>query len=319
VLLMHEQISMLVMPVGEYRSLFLLLVVALPFFLINTMSMSVLNGLGHTKTCLFLAAGATLCTLALTFQPKGFHELRGALYAVLLSPIVLSVVSVISLRSKWGLLIESFRRRIDKEVLLNLSRFTLMGLTSLSVAPLVQLAIRTRIAETLGWEAAGYWQSVWRTSEGYLSVITTALSLYYLPKLARVTTTAEFRSELRGYLKLMIPSSIALSAVVFLLRDLILAILFSSDFRPARELFAFQLAGDVLKITTWGFSYRMLAKPMTKLFIASEVVFSAVFYVFTILLIPILGIQAPVAAYFLMYCMYSIFIWIAIGRKIYSS
>jgi len=314
-LLMYERISAWVMPSDEYSSLFLSLAVTLPFIVLNTMSMSVLNGLGRIKTCLSLAAGATLCTLLLTIPLLTLFGLKGALYAILLSPMALSIASVMSLRPSWGLWLASCRQRIDKEALVNVSRFTLMGLTSLCVAPLVQLAIRTKIAGTLGWEAAGYWQGVWRTSETYLSVITTALSLYYLPKLSRIATTAEFRSEVRGYLRLMVPASIALSIAVFLSRDLILAVLFSSEFQPARELFAFQLAGDVLKITTWAFSYRMLAKAMTKLFIGSEIAFSALFYLFTVLLIPVLGIQAPVAAYFLMYCAYSLFIWLAIGRN----
>ena len=61
--------------------------------------------------------------------------------------------------------------------------FAAMGLTSAIAALISQLMIRTSVSSELRGELAGIWQADWKISELYLPLITSTLSLHYLPRL----------------------------------------------------------------------------------------------------------------------------------------
>jgi len=59
-----------------------------------------------------------------------------------------------------------------------------MAISSLLLTPLVQIGIRKHIIETLTIEQAGYWDALSKISNAYFGIITSSLSIYYLPKLS---------------------------------------------------------------------------------------------------------------------------------------
>lgn len=104
------------------------------------------------------------------------------------------------------------------------------------------------------------------------------------------------------------PIVILLATLVYLFRDIIITVLFTDDFRNARNLFLIQLIGDVLKITSWLYAYPMISKGKTKLFIGSEVFFALLFVGLSALLIPIFHTQGANLAYTIMYIFYLVFV-----------
>ncbi|BBI60617.1 hypothetical protein HSBAA_19230 [Vreelandella sulfidaeris] len=112
--------------------------------------------------------------------------------------------------------------------------------------------------------------NMWRLSAAYLMLVTTTLSVYYLPKLSELQKPADIKKEIiQGY-KVILPAA-ALRLGYYLLRDFIISVLFTEDFIPMREL----LPGkwwDTLKIGSWLLAYLMLSKAMMKLFIITEIV-----------------------------------------------
>jgi PST family polysaccharide transporter len=113
-------------------------------------------------------------------------------------------------------------------------------------------------------------------------VVTTTLSIYYLPKLSELTDKAELRKEIwQGY-KIVMPIVIAMSLAIFLLKDFIIWLLFTEEFAPMRELFLWQLVGDVIKLAALLLAYLMHAKAMTKTYISTEIAFSSSFILLSI-------------------------------------
>ena len=98
---------------------------------------------------------------------------------------------------------------------------------------------------------AGQWQAVWKISEVYLSVLTIALSTYYLPKLSSLSGAASILKEINSTALVVIPFAALLALAVYLFRDLAIFILFTDEFKLARDLFLVQLCGDVVKISSW--------------------------------------------------------------------
>ncbi len=63
----------------------------------------------------------------------------------------------------------------------------------------------------------------------------------------------------------------AASFTVWLLRDVAIWLLFSAKFIAMRDLFAWQLVGDVLKVGAYVFGYLVIAKASLRLYILAEI------------------------------------------------
>ena len=132
-------------------------------------------------------------------------------------------------------------------------------------------------------------------------VVTTPLAIYYLPTLSELKPGAALRRELvRGYCVIM-PTVILSSCIIYFSRDFIIEILFSSEFEGIRNLFFWQLVGDVLKIASWLLSYIVLAKAMTKTHICAEIIFGLFFVGLSFYMIDRFGIVGVSYAYIINY------------------
>ena len=110
------------------------------------------------------------------------------------------------------------------------------------------------------------------------------------------------------------PIVIVMSILMFLLKEYIILVAFSDKFMPMMDLFAWQLIGDVIKIAYWLLAYLMLAKAMTKIFIYTEIGFSALFVLLSIYFIDTFGLIGITYAFSLNYFLYLI-VMIFIFRK----
>ncbi len=90
---------------------------------------------------------------------------------------------------------------IEKKTARNLAKYTVMALTSAACVPLSHILIRNHLGETIGWNAAGYWEAMWRLSAAYLMVVTTTLSVYYLPKLSELKDYKDIKRKLYKAIK----------------------------------------------------------------------------------------------------------------------
>ncbi|MGL1213333.1 O-antigen flippase, partial [Vibrio parahaemolyticus] len=90
-------------------------------------------------------------------------------------------------------------------------RYILMALISALVFPLALLIIRNTLIDLEGWNVTGQWQAVWKISDAYLSVMTLALSTYYLPLLSKLDNLHDLRREIKSISKVIIPITILLS------------------------------------------------------------------------------------------------------------
>lgn len=70
-----------------------------------------------------------------------------------------------------------------------------MALTSAVTTPVASLLIRNYIGNHISLAAAGYWQAIWYISTMYLMVVTTALGVYYLPKLSEIKNERELKKN----------------------------------------------------------------------------------------------------------------------------
>lgn len=289
-------------------------VVSLPFVALGTLVNSVINGYQQYRRFVILGAISTAFSCMLMIILIVNLGIKGALLAAAIQSGLIGIILVSSVLRQpwvklsywWGKTETSNKKRIGG--------YILMAITTALTAPVALIGIRNILISHVGWEEAGQWQAVWKISEVYLGVITIALSTYYLPKLSTLKGVKSIRSEINQTAKIIIPIATVMALGVYFFRDLTISILFTEEFRSARELFAIQLVGDVIKITSWLYAYPMLSRGATKWFVSTEIVFSVTLVALTYIFVPLYSTQGANISYAVNYTLYLIFTLIFFGR-----
>jgi O-antigen/teichoic acid export membrane protein len=175
-----------------------------------------------------------------------------------------------------------------------------MLLAHSAMAPLTLLLLRDVMSRSLGLEATGHWQAVWRLSEVYLSVITTSMGLYFMPKLGQVIRNpVALRREVLRTFTIVVALTSAIAATIFVCRELIVHWVFAPSFAPMLKLMPFQLLGDVVKTAAWTLGYVLVALVRRRWYVGVEVVSPLLFAGAAALLVPKAGALGVTWAYVL--------------------
>lgn len=312
-----EDISVYLFKTVEYTTIFKVFAISLVFTSLNSTLLSILNGYKKIKVFISIGILNNLIGLAMTYFLAVKYHVLGALFSIVLTQSIVCLTTLLIVKDFEWFDFFFLKAKFDKSILVNLSKYTLMALTSACVVPVSQIMVRNYLTEQLSLDEAGYWQAVWKISEIYLMVITTSLSTYYLPRLSEIKDKYELKKEIfRGY-KTILPITIAMACSIYVMREYIILILFTPKFMSMKELFLFQLIGDVLKITSWLLAFLMLAKTMTRLFIISEVIFGLSFVGFTYFFVNQYGLIGTTYAYALNYLCYLIMVCIVMWKRIF--
>ena len=318
VLLFSKQMALWFLQDESYSAVFVWFSITLVFYIFNTLLLAILNGKKEIYRYIIANIAGSIFSLAVTSVLAIKFGLLGALTALAIHPSFAFVVTLyLCYKADWFKFSYLFGD-LDKKVLLNLSKYTAMALTSVACVPVSHILIRTHLGGTFGLEAAGYWEAMWRLSGAYLMLVTTTVSLYYLPRLSELKELAEIKKEiLQGY-KIILPVAATCGLVIYILRDFIISLLFTQDFAPMRELFAWQMVGDTFKIGSWILAYLMFGKAMMKLFIISEIVFAAGFYGWTYFLTGVYGLEGVAIAHAVNYAIYWVVMGVFIGKAVFK-
>lgn len=297
---------------ARYGTLICVLAVAQLGIALGNYILAVINGFMDVRRLALIQVLGSLLSIAMAAWLSHWLHLYGALLALVMGQVLWLVISLpVWWRSPY------FRRsmlrfRFDREMTLRLAAFSLMTITSAVLAPLVNIAVRDHLASQFGWEQVGYWQAVSKVSDAYLLFITTAINIYYLPKLASTHGRAALVAEMRHAYRYLLPVVMVLAVAVYVMRDWVTRLLFSADFATANALYGPQLLGDVIKIASFVLSYIMLAKAMTRLFVISECVFAATYLLLVYALSSRFGLIGAVYAFPANYLLYLAFnVWVA--------
>jgi PST family polysaccharide transporter len=193
---------------------------------------------------------------------------------------------------------------VDRQHLRGTGAYVAMAVTSALCVPASMVLVRNILVAKVGWTDAGHWQAVYKISEVYLGVITMALSTYYLPRLSSLAGFDSIRQEIWAVTRVVMPVVCVMALGVYLLRDVAISLLFTEQFRAARDLFAVQLVGDVVKILSWLFAFPMLSRGAASWFIGTEILFAATLPAMAWLFVGNYGTQGANLAYLVNYLLY---------------
>lgn len=299
-----KTISSLIFKNDSFYDVILILGFCIFFYSLNSLLISILNGLGKIKAFTIINAIGSIVGLILTILLVYYFQVRGALYALVLAQTVVFFITLIFIIKKRWLNISAFKGNFDKKIYKNLKKFSFMAIVTAVTVPVAQILIRNMITSELTINDAGIWQGMMRISDGYLMLINTALLTYYLPRLSSLSDKMDLRLEIiKGY-KILIPITIILSTIIYLFRHNIVILLYNDSFRHMESLFIWQLIGDFFKIMSYILAYLMLAKAMMKIYIITEIVFSASYVFLSFVFLKTFGLEGSVYSFAMNYFLY---------------
>lgn len=228
----------------------------------------------------------------------------GALLGLALVPALIVIPAAYMLHRRRHFPLSWLKPAWNKPLAVSLSKFTLMALITSVTLPLAYVMMRNLLASHYSWDEVGIWQGVSSISDAYLQFITASFSVYLLPTLARQIEKRDVTREIIRALRFVLPAVAAASLTVWLLRDVAIWLLFSHKFVAMRDLFAWQLVGDVLKVGAYVYGYLVIAKASLRFYILAEVTQFALLTGFSHWLIPAHGALGAAQAYMATYIIY---------------
>ncbi len=303
----------------EYNSIIIIFGFTLFFYASFSLFTAILNGLKEFKKYNFIGIWSSLIGLFFSIILVIYANLYGALLAAVTYQSIVFII-IIFYKSKIDLIKWQTLKNtiVDKSDYIKLSKFSLMALVSSATVPVSQIIIRNYILKDIDAETVGYYEGINRLSNLYLTIITTTLSIYYLPKLSEITNSKLLKHEIfKGY-KLILPVTFIILVLVFLFKNWVINLVFSKSFSEMESYFLPQLIGDFFKIASWLLAFQMIAKAMTKTYIISEIFFSTLLVILTMSLINLYGGIGSVYAYAINYLLYFISMLIIFNKTIYD-
>ncbi len=314
-----SSVATLIFGNAKFENIVFYLGISLFFYSINTLFLSILNGLGEIKKYTFLNSLGSLFYLLFAVLFTVQYNLIGILFALVLSQIIIFFTILLKFGIKINIKYNEVVKKINFSMSKKLASYSLMALVTAISQPIVQIFLRSYIEREIGVESSGIWQGMLRISDGYLLLIVTTLNIYYLPKISSLKSDDEIRKEIFSGYKIIIPFVLLSSFLIYFNRKMIIVMLFSNSFLSMSELFFWQMIGDILKITSFVLAYILLAKAMTKEYIISEILFNLFYVLFSIVFINIYGLNGSSIAFALNYAMYLLFMLILFRKLIFKT
>ncbi|GAA0340132.1 lipid III flippase WzxE [Morganella psychrotolerans] len=303
-LLFSAQISVLLFGHDSYREV----IVAVAFIQMGigyaNYFLAILKGYRDASGNALAIVAGSLIGVAAYYLCLRLWGYGGALAGLALVPALIIFPALIIMLRRKRFPLSDLKPAWDRAIASHLGKFTLMALMTAVTLPVAYILMRNLLADRYSWDAVGMWVGVTSISDAYLQFITASFSVYLLPTLARLQEKTAIRREIIKSLKFVLPAVAVASFMVWLLRDFAIWLLFSEEFTGMRELFVWQLTGDVLKVGAYVFGYLVIAKAALRFYILTEVTQFVLLTLSAYWLIPAHGAVGAAQAYMVTYIIY---------------
>lgn len=192
--------------------------------------------------------------------------------------------------------------------------YALMGLVPMVLSPLVLTVMRTMVAFHFGNDAAGIWQSVWKISDFLFMAMSAILTVIILPRVSASMNRGEFFKMFNPLLLRIMGISLAMIAVLYFGRSILVQVLFSQAYMGAVDYLPLQLVGDFFRAGGFALALVLIARRETVAFLSVEVGSEFLLAAGTFVGIKFLEFNGPMAAYAFENFVYFVVLYILVRR-----
>lgn len=291
---------------------------SVPVYGLYTILLAVINGYSKYKIYIVSNITVNLIGLLITILLVWKFALEGALYAIILIPIVSLFITLFFIYKKREKVRLFSYSNVHFETLKKFKNYIIMAMISGLAVPFVRIAIRDLIEIHDGISATGYWEAMFRISNMYLLFFTSLMTLYILPKFSESNSDKVFRFEVQNFYKTVLPIFGLALGVLYLLRTYVILILQTEAFLEMEKLFGWQLLGDFFKVASMVIAYRFIAQNMLWPFVVTEILSLGILYGLTLYLVPIYGFVGAAIAYAIQMFIYLLVVLFIFRKPLYK-
>lgn len=277
-------------------SLVLAVLFSVPFIGLMVLVESVLTGKKAFKAVSNIQIITAVFTAVSMVVLLYFYDLKGGLIAILLRPFFGALLYVFYFKSTSYKSILPDRLAFDVSNIKTLIPYMAMTLISVGCVHAIEVGLRTLISTRIDVESAGLWTAMNGISTNYFIFITAVFSMYVLPRYSEHNTSFQLLKESKEILKTLLPIVTIGLILVYLFRNLIIKLLYTSDFMSITSLFKWQLTADWFRVIFLIFAYYLVAKKRLVDFFIIEIFSFATLIFCSVLLIDTYGIEGVVIA-----------------------
>ena len=269
----------------EYTSIIKYATICILFFSANELITSLLTGINEINKVVKGSIFRAFISLILSGTLAYFFGVKGAMYGIGTVQIIAFIYYFYLIYTSDKINLSLFKEKFNKKISTNLFKYSLVALVSAVLVPFVSILVRNHISEVLTLNEAGIWDALNKLSIGYMALVSTTVSLYYLPKISSLDDKKQISSELKKGI-LMFSLIISFGILFFwIFSDFFIILLFSEDFLQMNDILLPYFIGDIFKVTFMIGGITLLAKAKIKDFVFIQIVFSILNYVFAYFLI----------------------------------
>lgn len=304
---------------SDYAYIIKVFAMVLPFYALNIFSFSIMNGFSKYKILIIINIIGQILGVSIALLLIYQEEIDGALISVVIAEAIIFLITLVGIINRRSLVPLINVANVSFSFLKKMSPYSLMALCSAVILPLIALAIRSHIIETVGYKDAGFWEAMTRISKYYLMFVSSLMALYILPRFSEIEGKKEFKKEVFNFYKTVMPILAIGLFIIYLLKPYVVSIIFTEEFRPVEDLFLWQLLGDFIKVLSMVIAYQFLAKKMFWHYILTEAFLVIILYITSIYFINFYdGAKGAVVAHLVSYSMYFGIILLIFGNSLFG-
>lgn len=296
-----------------------MLAVVTPLIALGPVIAGYITGLKEFSTTSKIIISSQVVTFFLFVGMTVKFGLAGGMSAVILGTAAMFVIALVWSMAKGFLGKSHFLAQTNKLEYSRVIKFFPLAIVHGVTMPFALILVRDQISGELGIDAAGHWQAVWRVSEVYLAVFMSTMSLYFMPRLSELSEPRALSNEIRRTVMTVVGMVALVALIIFVMRDIIIVTLYTAEFMPMRDLFGYQLLGDVLRMVAWSLGFVLVAKDYHRWYVVLEILMPGIFILCTYLFLSGYGLIVAPIAYIVAYLINVIVVAMVLRKLIFHS
>ncbi|MDP4201568.1 MAG: O-antigen translocase [Bacteroidota bacterium] len=303
-------LSIKIFTLHSYTSIFIVFAFTLYFYNLNYIILAIVNGFQRYILFFKINFATTIVGFILTVGLVLLFKEYGALLSIVLAQSVVFFITYIFIRNEYWIKL-SVLKHFSKTKCFLLFQYSSITFLAAIIWPIADMIIRTYVIKNISIEEAGIWQATRKINDYITTIAIGSFSVYLLPKLSSITDRNKLKKELIDIYKIIIPMSLAGFFLLYLFRDTLVMVLYSTKFLKVSDYLLLQMLGSFFWMCKVPIMNYMLSKGLTKTYLLNELLFALIYIVLCISLIPfykVQGIQLSFAIYNLAYLLVNLFL-----------
>ena len=160
----------------------------------------------------------------------------------------------------WEFVKNIFKNPQQFHILKTLFSFSILVLVSSLMGPYVETFIRKALIIKFSSNFSALWDALNKFTGFFIIFFSTLISTYFIPHFVQLKDISKVIQEIKKSMFIIVPAFLIIALIIFVLRNIIILILFSKEFSPLSNLIGIQLLGTLVSIVNILFQTLLVSK-----------------------------------------------------------